>query len=131
MPDSAAVLNIILPTMYGLSCSRNSPSLDNPEAAVDRMPSYGLVPSVVIVLGNPLLAGHHDLHALAERVSSHLLSYYLPDIMDDMTTRMGAKYLCQLMKLHLSCQDALKSIIIRPPHPHPPTQECDFCNRRN
>jgi hypothetical protein len=109
---------------------------------------YGLVPSECITPSTPLfeallsyapidpirvyaLAGELSLSALAEQTSSHLLSYNLADISDDLAKRMGAKYLRRLMVLHLTRLEELKRIILCPPSPHLPTRECDASDQKN
>jgi len=109
---------------------------------------YGLVPSECITPSTPLfealfsyapsdpirlytLAGEHSLSALAEQTSSHLLSFNLADISDDLAKRMGAKFLRRLMVLHLTRLEELKRIILRPPPPHVPTRECDVLDQKN
>ncbi|PPQ69912.1 hypothetical protein CVT25_002470 [Psilocybe cyanescens] len=142
IPESAVVLNIIVHTLYGLSCAKHNPPFEDLETAINRMPAYGLIPKVYIVPSSPLfdlllshapiypmqiytLAGHFGIHDLAVKCSSHLLSYNLADLTDDMCKRMGPTYLKRLMCLHLNILDALKSIILQPPYPHPANRNCD------
>ena len=148
IPDSSAVLDVILRVFYSISMSERSPSLDVLETAVRRMVIYGLVPSEWITPSQPLfealyshtptnairiyaLAGLHGLRELAERTSAHLLSYNLADLSDDLAKRMGAKYLRRLMSLHLTRVEELKRIIVQPPHTHPPTPVCGIVEQRN
>lgn len=143
IPDNSSILNIVLHTMYERSCEKHSPTLDDLERAVDRLPSYGLVPKKHLTPSSPLvrlllfhaplaplrvytLAAHHEIDSLAVGASSYLLSIPLSSITDEMTTRMGARYFRRLAALHLSLIENFKAIILRPPHPHPPTKQCDF-----
>ncbi|TFK35182.1 hypothetical protein BDQ12DRAFT_700109 [Crucibulum laeve] len=143
IPDSSEVLNIILHMLYGTSCAQHSPAFDALITAVDRMPFYEISPKALIVPNTPLytyllshaplypiqlytLAGHHKLEALAIHTSSHLLAYPLANITDDTAQRIGAIYLKRLMNLHVNRLNALKEILLLPPHPHPPTKECGF-----
>ncbi|KAI0772066.1 hypothetical protein BD413DRAFT_612891 [Trametes elegans] len=147
LPDSATVLNIILHSMYDMSCAHYRPSLDTLIAAVDAMPSYGLIPKVYIAPSTPLyslilsqapmqpiavyaLAATHDLHDLAVPVSSHLLSFALHSLTDDLALRIGPVYVKRLFFLHLGRLDALKRLLLPPPHPHPPTAICDFTEQK-
>jgi len=147
VPESSAILDIIVHILYGISCAKHNPSFDDLEAAINRMPVYGLVPRSLIVPSSPLyelllshapiypiqiysLAGHLGIHELAINTSSHLLSYNLAELTDDLAKRMGAKYLRRLMSLHLNLIESLKSIILQPPHPHPATPECDFFEQK-
>ncbi|KAF8148625.1 hypothetical protein B0H34DRAFT_204696 [Crassisporium funariophilum] len=147
IPESSVVLNIILHAMYGMSCARHSPTMEELETAVNRLPFYGITPKIHIVPSSPLfelllshaplarlrlyvLAAHHDLYELAVRTSSHLLSLDLSDITDDIAKRMGPIYLKRLMCLHLTCLETLKAIILLPPHPHPTTRKCTFVEQK-
>jgi len=148
IPDSSAILDVILRVFYNIPVSEHSPSLDVLETAVRRMVIYGLVPSEWITPSKPMfealysytptnairvyaLAGLHGLRELAERTSAHLLSYNLADLSDDLAKRMGAKYLRRLMSLHLTRVEELKRIIFQPPHTHPPTPVCGIVEQRN
>ena len=147
IPESSSVLNIIIHTIYGLSCAKHSPPFDDIETAVDRMPVYGLMPSTFIKPSSPLfqlllshapvqpiriyaLAGHFGLDELAVQTSSHLLSYELSGLTDDLAKRMGAVYFKRLMCLHINLLDSLKAIILQPPPPHPATDTCDFMEQK-
>ncbi|CAA7263836.1 unnamed protein product [Cyclocybe aegerita] len=140
-------LNVILHMLYGTSCAAHSPSLETLINAVDRMPSYSMVPEEHIVPSSHLhnlllsyaplhplelytLAASHNLEPLAVKTSSHLLSYSLQTITDEQAERIGAVYLKKLMVLHFGRFTALKNILLQPPHPHPPTKECDFIQQR-
>lgn len=143
VPDSSSVFNIILHLLYGTPSAQHSPSLDDLKTAVDRMPFYGIVPKDHIVPMTPLhqlllshaplfpielyaLAGHHDLKTIAIATSSHLLSYPLSNITDDIAERIGAVYLKRLLSLHVNRFNSLKQILLIPPHPHPETKDCTF-----
>ncbi len=54
------------------------------------------------------------------------LSYHLPGLTDELVDRIGPRYLKRLFFLHMGRADALKRILLPPPHPHPPTLWCDF-----
>jgi hypothetical protein len=143
VPDSSAVFNVVLHTLYGTSSAHNSPSFDTLTTAVDRMPFYDIDPKDYITRQTPLyqlllshaplyplqlysLAGRHELEDLAVASSSHLLSFPISSLRDEMAMQMGATYLKRLFCLHFNRVNALKQILLAPPHPHPPTNECDF-----
>ena len=147
IPEEAAVLNIILYTLYSASCAQHSPSLQTMVTAVERMPFYNLDPEQFIQPGLPLyilllssaplypidiyfLAAKFNLEKLAVNTSSHLLSYPLSSITDEMALRMGAIYLKRLMCLHHGRNRALKDILLVPPPPHPQTEECSFADQK-
>ena len=147
VPDTSIVLNIILHVFYCLSPARYSPSLDDIEKAVNRFADYGLKPPDHILPATPIfqllllhapvsalriyvLAAQHKLYPLAEKVSSHLLGIPLSSVDDDMVTRMGPIFFKRLACLHMNLIDSLKNIILQPPYPHPPTDECDFAEQK-
>ncbi|KAH9904234.1 uncharacterized protein BXZ73DRAFT_85463 [Epithele typhae] len=147
LPEPAAVLNVLLHVIYELSCAHYHPSIDTLAAAVDAMDVYGLSPKRHIAPSTPLysfilsqapiqpivvyaLASAHDLYELAVPVSSHLLSFALHSLTDEMAVRIGPVYMKRLFFLHLGRLDALKRLLLPPPHPHPPTSGCDFTEQK-
>ncbi|EIW80262.1 hypothetical protein CONPUDRAFT_105225 [Coniophora puteana RWD-64-598 SS2] len=141
--EHSAILDVILHTIYNMSCSHHNPSFDSLSAAVMAFPKYGLSTTRYIVPSTPLytlllshaplrplqlyaLAAQYDLHDLAVPTSSHLLSFSLPSLTDDMADRIGSRYLRRLFFLHLGRTDALKRILLQPPHPHAPSPTCSF-----
>lgn len=76
------------------------------------------------------LAASYDLYDLAVPTSSHLLSFSLASLTDEMAEHMGARYLKRLFFLHFGRADALKRLLLPPPHPHPPTATCDFAEQK-
>ncbi|KAI0677072.1 hypothetical protein C8Q78DRAFT_1073808 [Trametes maxima] len=147
LPDAATVLNVVLHVMYEVSCAHYHPSLDTLITAVDAMATYGLSPKAHIAPSSPLysmilsqapvqpiavyaLAASYDLYELAVPVSSHLLSFSLHTLTDDLAMRIGPLYMKRLFFLHLGRLDALKRLLLPPPHPHPPTANCDFTEQK-
>ncbi|KAH9894482.1 hypothetical protein C8Q73DRAFT_791021 [Cubamyces lactineus] len=147
LPDTATVLNVVLHIVYDMSSTHYRPSLDTLVAAVDAMAIYGLPPKQHIAPSTPLysmilsqapiqpiivyaLAATHDLYDLAVPVSSHLLSFPLYHLTDDLAVRIGPVYVKRLFFLHLGRLDALKRLLLPPPHPHPPTDICDFSEQK-
>ena len=133
--------------LYGLSSAPFSPSFDLLVDAVDKMPNYSITPCKHILPDTALfklllshaplrpldvytLAAHHSIHPLAVLTSSHLLSYPLQNITDAEADRMGAIYLKKLVALHIVRFNSLKSVLLEPPHPHPPTRDCDFSTQK-
>ncbi|KAJ3785116.1 hypothetical protein GGU11DRAFT_803798 [Lentinula aff. detonsa] len=147
VPELSPVLNIILHIIYDKSCSHYSPSLETLSAAVNRLPSYGIDSKSRITPSTPIhtlllshaplsplevytLAAKHDLYDLAVPTSSHLLSFQLSTITDDIAEAIGPKYLRRMFFLHIGRSEALKRILLQPPHPHAPTPWCDFTNQK-
>ncbi|KAJ4481472.1 hypothetical protein C8J55DRAFT_549071 [Lentinula edodes] len=147
VPESSQVLNIILHTIYGLSCTHYAPAFETLSAAVDQLPLYGVDPNTYIAIDTPLyalllshapllplkvytLAAKHDLHHLAVSASPHLLSFSLPTLTDEMAKEMGSKYLRKMFFLHMGRVDALKRLLLQPPPPHAPIRGCAFADQR-
>lgn len=147
LPESASVVNIVLHTIYNMSCSHYSPTIDTLIAAVQSLHMYGVPVKRHIAPSTPLyavilsqapvapievyaLAGSYDLYDLAVPISSHLLSYPLPSLSDELAMEMGPVYLKRLFFLHLGRMDALRRLLLSPPHPHAPTTTCDFIEQK-
>jgi hypothetical protein len=126
-----------------MSCVHYSPPFATLATAVERLPVYGISPKLVILPANPTyasllsqapifplelyaLAASFDLYDLAVATSSHLLSFPLATLSDEMAERIGPVYLKRLFFLHFGRSDALKRVLLPPPHPHAPTAWCDF-----
>ncbi|KAJ3922789.1 hypothetical protein F5877DRAFT_74938 [Lentinula edodes] len=148
VPELSPVLNIILHIIYNISCSHYSPSFGTLSDAVHRLPSYGIDPKSCITPSTPIhalllshaplcpldvytLAAKYDLYDLAVPTSSHLLSFQLSTLTDDTAEAIGPKYLRRMFFLHIGRSDALKRILLQPPHPHAPTPWCDFADQKN
>jgi hypothetical protein len=147
LPETAEVLNVILHTIYTISCSHFSPSLDCITQSVDALRKYGISPKSYIAPNMPLyslilsraplypielyaLASENDLMDLAVAISSHLLSYNLSNLTDKLAVAIGPIYLKRLFFLHLGRNDALKRLLLSPPALHGPTSDCDFIQQK-
>ena len=147
LTESAPVLNVLLHAVYGISCAHYCPTLDNISSAIGAMAKYGISVKKHISPSTPLyslilsqapiipleaytLAAEHDIFDLAVPISSHLLSYDLSTITDVIAIRMGPVYLRRLFFLHLGRIEALKRLLLPPPHPHPETDGCDFKDQK-
>lgn len=147
IPERSVVINIVLHAVYGMSCTHYSPSFEELEEAVAALQIYGLTVSTFASPGSPLsnallthaptrpldlyaLAASYGLHELTVSTSPHLLSFSLPSLTDEMASRIGPIYLKKLFFLHLGRTDALKRLLLPPPHPHAPTSSCDFVEQK-
>lgn len=147
VPETSAVLNIILHAVYSISCAHYSPSFEHLCTAVRRLPFYGLRPHDYVSPLTPLyvvllsyaqlypielyaLAASLDLHELAVSTSSHLLSFPLFSLSDEMATAIGPVYLKRLFFLHHGRSDALRRVLLSPPLPHAPTKSCDSVEQK-
>ncbi|KAL4258452.1 BTB domain-containing protein [Pleurotus pulmonarius] len=148
VPETSAVLNVILHAIYDMSCAQYSPSYEVLATAVERLPLYGISPAsrilptthlyTLLLSHAPLrplelyaLAASFALDALAVATSSHLLGLHLSSITDELALRMGPIYLKRLFFLHFGRSEALKLLLLAPPHPHPPTPTCDFTKQKS
>jgi hypothetical protein len=147
VPEVSNVLNIILHAVYNMSCAHYSPPFSLLTNTIDRLTVYGISSKTRIASSTSLyaillsyaplfpldlyaLAATHDLYDLAVATSSHLLSLPLASISDEMAERIGPIYLKRLFFLHFGRSDALKRVLLPPPHPHPPTSWCDFTEQK-
>ncbi|TFK24351.1 hypothetical protein FA15DRAFT_741776 [Coprinopsis marcescibilis] len=143
VPESSAVLNVLLHSLYDMSCASYAPSFDILEEAVDRMAFYHISPASQIHPGRrlfslmlthvPLLplriytfAAHYQLHELAVQSSSYTLALSVSTVTDEMAQRMGGVYLKRLMLLHIGRQETFKTIFQDPPGTHPVTRACGY-----
>ncbi|KAI6094095.1 hypothetical protein EV401DRAFT_1896481 [Pisolithus croceorrhizus] len=76
------------------------------------------------------LAASYDLYDLAVPASSHLLSFPLASLTDEMVDRIGPRYLKRLFFLHFGRSDALRRLLLPPPYSHPPTVTCNFTEQK-
>jgi hypothetical protein len=147
VPDGSVTLNIILHAIYDMSCAQYSPSFEVLSYSVNRLQMYGVQPKARVAPSRPLfsillsyaplfpldlfaLAASHDLFDLAVSTSSHLLSFPLATLTDEMAERIGPVYLKRLFFLHFGRSDALKRVLLPPPNPHAPTPDCDFTEQK-
>jgi len=147
IPEPSDVLNVVLHTIYNLSCAHYSPSLPTLSEALKALVTYGVPLNAYITPSTPLfttllshapaspleiyaLAAQHSLESVAVSASPHLLSYPLSSLPDELAAQMGPVYLKRLFFLHLGRSEALKRLLLPPPHPHAPTQECDFTEQK-
>lgn len=147
IPETSAVINVVLHTLYNMSCLNYSPPNETLVEAVDALARYGADLKKLLAPGTPLFqhilgraptaavdfyatAGHYDLWQLAVAVSPYMLSYPLAELDDRHVERMGSLYLKKLFFLHLGRVDALKRLLLPPPQGHPATVECDFVDQK-
>jgi len=146
--ESSAVVNILLHTIYGMSCSSYAPAFEDLASAVAALTLYGMSLQTCIAVSSPLhmlllthaptsslelyaLAASYGLNDLAVTASSYLLSISLPSITDQAAKQIGAVYLKRLFFLHLGRTNALKRLLLRPPPSHAPTATCDFFDQKS
>ncbi|CDO72118.1 hypothetical protein BN946_scf184962.g61 [Trametes cinnabarina] len=147
VPETAVVINILLNVIYGIPCHHNPPPLPSTQAALEAIIKYGIPLAPLTVPNQPLyqlilsyapyypieayaLAAHYHLEALAVAISSHLLSYDVSRITDDLVIKMGPMYFSRLVRLQRSRLAALRDIVSRPPATHPDTPTCDHRAQR-
>lgn len=145
--ETSVVINVVLHTLYDLSCAQYTPDFDTLSQAIASMHKYGvglrdrIAPSTPLfallmshapVVPLPLytVAAKYNLYDLAAFTSSYLHSITLSNLTDEMASEMGPVYLKRLFFLHYGRSDALKRILAAAPHPHAPTRECDFTEQK-
>jgi len=142
IPEHSEVLNVMLHTVYNISPAAFTPTFHTLSSALTQMhQTYGIDLQTWITPSRPLfdtmlsvatqaplelyaLAASLGLEELAKAASSHLLSYPLSNLSDDVGNQMGPIYLRKLFFLHLGRVEALKRIVLQPPEPHPPLKSC-------
>ena len=141
LPESSAVINIMLHCVYGLPCTHITPTVKDIQATFAAMKTYGLPYQSYAESGAPLhhtirtliptspldvyaLAASMDNRDLATIASSHLLSSPLSNMSEEMSIKIGPVYLRRLFFLHLGRAQALKRLLIIPPDLHQPTNAC-------
>ncbi|KAI9574608.1 hypothetical protein HD554DRAFT_2201596 [Boletus coccyginus] len=147
VPESSTVFNVVLHAVYDMSCAHYSPSFESLAAAINAMTTYGISLRTHVAPTTPLhtlllslaaiyplevyaLAASYDLYDLALPTSAYLLSFSLASLTDEMAEQIGPKYLKRLFFLHFGRADALKRLLLPPPHPHPPTPTCDYSEQK-
>ena len=147
VPESSIILNIILHAVYNMSCAHYAPSFLALESAITALKTYGVQLHDRIANSTHLynllmshaplfplelyaLAASNDLCDLAVSTSQHLLSFSLASLTDDMAVRIGPVYVKRLFFLHFGRAEALKRLLLSPPHPHAPTQWCDLTEQK-
>jgi hypothetical protein len=147
VPEDSNVLNITLHLLYVIPCSQFCPSPDIISKTIGALKRYGIslesfaTPGTclynLILSRAPLhpielyaISAEHDLHDLAVAISSHLMSFNLSTLTDEIVTQIGPTYLKRLFFLHLGRNEALKRLMSTPPALHGPTPQCDFTEQK-
>ncbi len=78
-----------------------------------------------------VVASRHDLADLAAAASSHLLSFKIATMSDEMAQLINPIYLKRLFDLQTTRINALKRALSIPPAHHPATPACDFIAQRS
>lgn len=128
LPQTSSVINILLHTVYSMTCAHYMPSLVDLSAAIEAFKVYGLPTKTYFATGSPLaslllnyapthaievytIAAQHNLQDIAIAASPHLLSFQLSTLHDEIVERMGPVYLKKLFFLHLGRNDAVSAVI--------------------
>ncbi|KAG9017428.1 hypothetical protein FRB93_007543 [Tulasnella sp. JGI-2019a] len=137
VPETAAVINIVLHLLYDLSFEPYSPQLDVLAAVFPFIEKYGFDQKALVGNGSQLssailafaskyplevyaLAAQNRLHDLAVSASQYTLSVSLSCLTDQQAMDMGPMYMKWLFFLHLGRAEALKRILVTPFEPHAP-----------
>ena len=140
VPESSAVINVVLHTLYDISCAQytsNFDTLSKPQPRCrNTVLGWKIAHSILHVnltrTRHPFTpftpTAKHDLYDLAAFATSYSHSIAFSSLTDEMAKEMSPVYLKRLFFLHYGRADALKRILassLSSPHPHPPTRECD------
>ncbi|KAK0235400.1 hypothetical protein EDD85DRAFT_75180 [Armillaria nabsnona] len=148
VPETSEMLNIILHAIHRISCLQFRHSIDTLMTAVSLFPKYGLEPKKFVSPSSPLfkdirymmplsplkvyvVASRHDLADLAAAASSHLLSFKISTISNEMAQLINPIYLKRLFDLQTTRINTLKRALSIPPAHHPATPACDFIAQRS
>lgn len=146
--DTAAVLNIILHAIYEWPCTTFAPTFDSIEAAITGLEAYNVSLEDCLAPEKPLralllnhasirpmeiyaMAASNGLEEFAVVMSSHLLSYRLTTLSDELAARMGAGYLYRLAVLHYNRMEKLKKLVLTAPDVHTITGTCSFTQQKD
>lgn len=147
LSEGSEVVNIILHTIYNMSCVPFRPSLDTLISAISALTKYGIPVTHYVKPSTPLYvhilwltplcpmdvyiaSATNGLDDLAVSTSSCLLSFDLSAITDPMAEAMGPVYLKRLFLLHQDRLKVLKDLFLEGPKHHEPTLHCGFRERQ-
>ncbi|KAI0092153.1 hypothetical protein BDY19DRAFT_928558 [Irpex rosettiformis] len=146
LPESASVLNVLLCTVYGLTCEHYHPTFECLLASLEALKKYGFSLSRYLLPGLPLynvflnhislhpletyaIAAENNLEDLAVVSSSYTLACALCSIPDHLIPRIGFVYLQRLYGLHYSRVEALKKLLDVALYSHTAKPYCSPRNR--
>ncbi|KAH7915639.1 hypothetical protein BJ138DRAFT_20587 [Hygrophoropsis aurantiaca] len=127
--DSSTILNIVLHVIYVRSLANNQIPIKKFVTPSDPLGSFILAFAPLYPLQVYALAAQYDIHDLAVAMSPHLLSANLASVTDELADQMGPRYLKSLFLLHFERVEALKRLLMPPPHPHQPTPTCSSADQ--
>ncbi|TCD60426.1 hypothetical protein EIP91_010078 [Steccherinum ochraceum] len=147
VPVDSTLFNVVLHTIYGMSCRQFKPSLETLLQAVKTLKTYGIAIDQVVEHNTPfydhivaessqrpvevfLVAAENSLETLAVTTSAHLRSFLLSQITDEMVERMGPRYFNRLLKLHGDRMNYLKRLLLDAPKPHEEAVGCGVVEQR-
>ncbi|THG98538.1 hypothetical protein EW026_g3658 [Hermanssonia centrifuga] len=145
LPEHSNEVNIVLHTMYHLSCNHYAPTFETLLSALGILRKYGIALSLYtshfatplfgLLLSHapahPLeiyaIAAENRLEELAVAVSPFLLSFQFSSLTDEMAIRLGALYMKRLWTLQHNRLAVLRQLILALPYMHPVDAEssCD------
>lgn len=141
LPEPSVVLNVVLHTMYGISCEPYRPNKDALVSAIGVLAKYGVSLKLRVASGMPLyslildvvpdhaidfyiVAAEHDLHNIALIASTYLGTFPVAQLSEEQTQRIGPRYLKKLIVMLEERDDMVRRLIRMPPGPHPALPSC-------
>jgi len=143
IPELSQTVDVMLHVLNNMDFTDNIPSFDTFIGGLMTMYVYNISIASLLVPSNPCYdhflsfaaahplevysyAAYFDIHSLAVKTSSHLLSQSLVEITPEMIELMGSVYFKKLCMLHLIRLAEQKKVLRAPPYPHAPTPDCSF-----
>ncbi|KAF7983307.1 hypothetical protein HWV62_22984 [Athelia sp. TMB] len=141
VPETSMVFNIIIHTIYRVSCAHYHPAFHDLTDAVSALHKYGIDLGATITPTSSLfnlllshapdqafdiyaLASQYELYDLAVSASAYLRTFPLCNLTDEMIARVSAVYVKKLFFMHLGRVEALKLLLFPPPHSHESALGC-------
>lgn len=141
VPETSMVFNIIIHTIYRVSCAHYHPAFHDLADAVSALHKYGIDLSTIITPMSSLfnlllshapdqafdiyaLASQHELHDLAVSASAYLRAFPLCNLTDEMVGRVSAVYVKKLFFMRFGRVEALKRLLFPPPYSHESALGC-------
>lgn len=145
--EPAAVLDIMLHTVYSSSCEASNPAFDTIVSAIRYLRLRGVSLRVCLAKGAPLfttflnrsplrpveafvVAAENRLEDLAVAISPLLLPVNVEEVSDEFADRMGGIYMRRLAALQFRRIYFLQAIIVEAPYPHASVPGCSYKDRQ-
>ncbi|KAF7790037.1 hypothetical protein EIP86_000986, partial [Pleurotus ostreatoroseus] len=147
LPESAAVVNIMLHAIYDMPYNEQQSDLTTVTAALASMRRYQSPLETYIACGTSLynfisgqaplkpleaytVATENQIEPLAVAISPYIMPFTPHDIPDDFALRIGPLYLKRVWALRRLRCEKMSSMIRNSPTAHSPTSRCEPASRQ-